>query len=193
MASIRASGGIGGGQLKKVSDSERRDRSAAKVPGGTEASVGGRTSSPTPNAGAEGGLAGAIAAALEKRKAKVSASGTFGSDYCRPSVLILMLQMMKMMTTTGMIHQKESDLGNKDAPLKQALSSCSLGEGNDARADAAGTCPIKKKVVVANHREPLPSQSATSAPLSVCSRRSLNGNARQRKHEPKKPTRVYTA
>ena len=79
LASIRASGGIGGGRLKKVSDSERRDRSAALVPGAIEGAAGPRRSLPTTNASAEGGLAGALAAALEKRKAKVSASGMFPS------------------------------------------------------------------------------------------------------------------
>lgn len=76
LASIRASGGIGGGRLKRVSDAERRDRSAALAPGATDGAAGARGSLPAPNASAEGGLAGALAAALEKRKAKVSASGT---------------------------------------------------------------------------------------------------------------------
>lgn len=76
LASIRASGGIGGGRLKKVNDTERRDRSAALAPGATDGAAGPRGSLPAPNASAEGGLAGALAAALEKRKAKVSASGT---------------------------------------------------------------------------------------------------------------------
>lgn len=63
--------------MKKVGDTERRDRSAALVPGATDGASGGRGTSPTPIGGAEGGLAGALAAALSKRKAKVSASGTF--------------------------------------------------------------------------------------------------------------------
>jgi len=81
LASIRASGGIGGGRLKKVSDSERRDRSAALGPGPMDGAPGARGSSPTPNTSAEGGLAGALFAALEKRKAKVSASGKFPSGF----------------------------------------------------------------------------------------------------------------
>lgn len=81
LASIRASGGIGGGRLKRVSDSERRDRSAALGPGPMDGAPGVRGSSPTPNASTEGGLAGALAAALEKRKAKVSASGKFPSGF----------------------------------------------------------------------------------------------------------------
>ena len=79
LASIRASGGIGGGRLKKVNDSERKDRSAASVPGPTDGTSRARGSSPTPTVGAEGGLAGALAAALAQRKAKVSASGTLAS------------------------------------------------------------------------------------------------------------------
>lgn len=84
LASIRASGGIGGGRLKKVSDSERRDRSAALVPGTVDGGAGARGSSPATNTSAEGGLAGALAAALEKRKAKVSASGMFPHNFISP-------------------------------------------------------------------------------------------------------------
>lgn len=65
----------GGARLKKVSDAEKRDRSAAAVPG-TEAPAGasGGASGPaTP--GADAGLAGALASALAARKAKVSHSG----------------------------------------------------------------------------------------------------------------------
>ncbi|KAF2749073.1 WH1-domain-containing protein [Sporormia fimetaria CBS 119925] len=63
----------GGARLKKVSDTEKRDRSAALVPGqepaaGTPASGG--PSTPGPDAG----LAGALASALAARKAKVSHS-----------------------------------------------------------------------------------------------------------------------
>ncbi|MCJ1364568.1 hypothetical protein MMC16_003680 [Acarospora aff. strigata] len=80
LASIRASGGIGGGRLKKVNDSERKDRSAASVPGPTDGTSRARGSSPTPTVGAEGGLAGALAAALAQRKAKVSASDDEDDD-----------------------------------------------------------------------------------------------------------------
>lgn len=76
LASIRASGGIGGGRLKKVSDQEKRDRSAAMVPGGVpEIPSGG--AAPTPAAGGGGGLADALAAALSQRNKRVSASGEF--------------------------------------------------------------------------------------------------------------------
>lgn len=71
LASIRASGGIKG--LKRVSSQEKRDRSAAAVPGmaGGPASGSGATSAPP----AAGGLAEALAAALSERNKKVSASG----------------------------------------------------------------------------------------------------------------------
>nr|POE59153.1 proline-rich protein las17 [Quercus suber] len=67
----------GGARLKKVSDQEKRDRSAALVPG-TESAV-----APAPSSGgggggdAQGGLAGALASALAARKSKVSHSGKF--------------------------------------------------------------------------------------------------------------------
>ena len=62
----------GGARLKKVSDAEKRDRSAAIVPG-SEPSAG--TPSPAPAGPADGGLAGALASALAARKSKVSHSG----------------------------------------------------------------------------------------------------------------------
>ena len=71
LASIRASGGIKG--LKRVSSQEKRDRSAAAVPGVAEKSSSGGGAASTPSAG--GGLAEALAAALSERNKKVSASG----------------------------------------------------------------------------------------------------------------------
>ena len=74
LASIRASGGIGGGGLKKVSESEKRDRSAAAVPGASsDGRLSGGSGAPAPSGG--GGLADALAAALSTRNKKVSASG----------------------------------------------------------------------------------------------------------------------
>lgn len=70
LAAIRASGGRGGGALRKVNDAEKRDRSAAMVPGGVN-----ETAAPTPSAAPAGGLAGALQDALNKRKKKVSGSG----------------------------------------------------------------------------------------------------------------------
>ncbi|CAI7649952.1 unnamed protein product [Penicillium glandicola] len=69
LASIRASGGHGG--LRKVKDTEKKDRSNALVPGGVNES-----SATSPNAGGapQGGLAGALQDALNKRKQRVSGS-----------------------------------------------------------------------------------------------------------------------
>lgn len=74
LASIRASGGVGGGKLKKVSDAEKRDRSAAAVPGDPTSALSGGASAPAAPSGG-GGLADALAAALSQRNKKVSASG----------------------------------------------------------------------------------------------------------------------
>ncbi|GAB7346698.1 hypothetical protein MBLNU459_g1816t1 [Dothideomycetes sp. NU459] len=63
----------GGARLKKVSDSEKRDRSAAAVPGGDPSASS--AAAPAPGGGdAGGGLAGALASALAARKSKVSHS-----------------------------------------------------------------------------------------------------------------------
>ncbi|KKK25078.1 hypothetical protein AOCH_007214 [Aspergillus ochraceoroseus] len=70
MAAIRASRGQGGGGLRKVKDSEKRDRSGAVVPGGANESA----ATPSAGAGPQGGLAGALQDALAKRKQKVSGS-----------------------------------------------------------------------------------------------------------------------
>ena len=70
----------GGARLKKVSDTEKRDRSAAAVPGSEPAApaaggaAGGAAAS---GAEAQGGLAGALASALAARKSKVSHSGKY--------------------------------------------------------------------------------------------------------------------
>ena len=78
LAGIKQAGGIKA--LKKVDRSQIRDRSAAMVPGGADTGPHGSglppagVSSPT---GGGGGLADALAVALNKRKQKVSASGKF--------------------------------------------------------------------------------------------------------------------
>ena len=73
LASIRASGGIGGGGLRKVAEEDKRDRSAAAVPGAEpNTSSGGASTAPSGG----GGLQDALNLALNKRKQKVSASGT---------------------------------------------------------------------------------------------------------------------
>ncbi|KAI9675842.1 MAG: magnesium ion transporter [Trizodia sp. TS-e1964] len=80
LASIRATGGIGG--LKKVDQSKKRDRSAALVPGGESNTKS--NSAPGPAAG-DGGLAGALASALEHRKTRVSQSDDEDNgDDCPP-------------------------------------------------------------------------------------------------------------
>lgn len=69
----------GGAKLKKVSDKDKRDRSAAAVPGSEPAAP--PPSAPGGGAGgggdAQGGLAGALASALAARKSKVSHSGEY--------------------------------------------------------------------------------------------------------------------
>ncbi|KAJ5787811.1 hypothetical protein N7457_002801 [Penicillium paradoxum] len=71
LASIRASGGSGGGGLRKVKDTDKKDRSAALVPGGANET----SAAPSGSGGApQGGLAGALQDALNKRKQRVSGS-----------------------------------------------------------------------------------------------------------------------
>ena len=78
LASIRGSGGIGGGRLKRVSSAEKRDRSSAMVPG-TESKAPALATSGNAGTAGGGGLADALAAALSQRNKKVSASGTYWS------------------------------------------------------------------------------------------------------------------
>ena len=87
LAAIRASGGVGGGGLKKVSDQDKRDRSAAAVPGAAPSAGPGVGSSPAPAGG--GGLGDALAAALSQRNKKVSASGKYQLVLSRTLMLIV--------------------------------------------------------------------------------------------------------
>jgi Wiskott-Aldrich syndrome protein len=77
--SIRGAGGIAA--LKKVDRSQIRDRSAAMVGGGGGGDTGPHGSGLPPAGvaptGPGGGMADALAAALQKRKEKVSRSGKF--------------------------------------------------------------------------------------------------------------------
>ncbi|KAF2479622.1 hypothetical protein BDY17DRAFT_327572 [Neohortaea acidophila] len=63
----------GGARLKRVSDAEKRDRSAAAVPG-AEPAVSPASAGGAGGGAPEGGLAGALASALAARKSKVSHS-----------------------------------------------------------------------------------------------------------------------
>ncbi|KAF4537625.1 Actin associated WSP1 protein [Lasiodiplodia theobromae] len=67
----------GGAKLKKVSDTEKNDRSGASVPGSSTAPP---PSSSGGGGGADGGLAGALASALAARKSKVSHSDDEDDD-----------------------------------------------------------------------------------------------------------------
>ncbi|KAG0157307.1 hypothetical protein PDIDSM_4492 [Penicillium digitatum] len=71
LASIRASGGHGGGGLRKVKETEKKDRSKALMPGAANESS---TTSPSAGGNPQGGLAGALQDALNKRKQRVSGS-----------------------------------------------------------------------------------------------------------------------
>lgn len=74
--SIAKAGGIGA--LKKVDRSQIRDRSAATVPGGPDTGPHGSGLPPAGIApGGGGGMADALAAALQKRKERVRDSGKF--------------------------------------------------------------------------------------------------------------------
>lgn len=108
LASIRASGGIKG--LKRVSSQEKRDRSAAAVPGMAEKSSSGGGAASTPSAG--GGLAEALAAALSERNKKVSASGMLSEVLIHEKVFAnhARHQMTKTMMMTGMMRQSKGEL-----------------------------------------------------------------------------------
>lgn len=75
LADIHKAGGIGA--LKKVDRSKIRDRSSAQVGGSGDTGASGPSPpGAAPGAGG-GGMADALAAALQKRKEKVSRSGTY--------------------------------------------------------------------------------------------------------------------
>lgn len=80
LADIHKAGGIGA--LKKVDRTKIRDRSSAQVGGGSDTGPHGSGLPPAgaaPGAGG-GGMADALAAALQKRKEKVSRSDDERSD-----------------------------------------------------------------------------------------------------------------
>ena len=86
LAGIQQAGGIGA--LKKVDKSEIRDRSSALVPGGADTGPAGSGLPPAGATGGGGGLADALAAALNKRKQKVSASGKSIPDLA-PGIMLI--------------------------------------------------------------------------------------------------------
>ena len=87
LAGIKQAGGIKA--LKKVDRNQIRDRSAALVPGSNDTGPHGSGLPPTGvTSGGGGGLADALAVALNKRKQKVSASGKSIESHCKyPSVI----------------------------------------------------------------------------------------------------------
>lgn len=105
LGDIQKAGGIG--SLKKVDRSQIRDRSAAQVGGSNDSgphASGSASAGAATAGGAGGGMADALAAALQKRKEKVSKSGTFNppaeADF-GSWVTNLDVQMMKTTTMTG--------------------------------------------------------------------------------------------
>lgn len=108
LASIRASGGIGGGRLKRVSSKDKRDRSAAVIPGAPSSGAASGSVASAPAAG--GGLADALAAALSQRNKKVSASGKSSScSRSGPSWWLNGVQTTKMTVMIGMIRRSVNE------------------------------------------------------------------------------------
>ena len=87
LASIRATGGVGSSRLKRVSSQEKRDRSAAMMPG-AGSSIPAAGVSQTNLTGGGGGLADALAQALSARNKKVSASGRLRAQITVTSFLL---------------------------------------------------------------------------------------------------------
>jgi len=87
LASIRATGGLGSGRLKRVSSQEKRDRSAALVPGAATSNASAGVSQ-TNSTGGGGGLADALAQALSARNKKVSASGKWRASIIVASFML---------------------------------------------------------------------------------------------------------
>lgn len=101
---IKGAGGIRA--LKKVDRSLVRDRSAAAVPGADTGPAGSGLPPAGVTPGGGGGMADALALALQKRKEKVSKSGKFFVTRdmyvaCVIMRLTCVEQMMKMMAMIG--------------------------------------------------------------------------------------------
>jgi Wiskott-Aldrich syndrome protein len=104
--SIRGAGGIAA--LKKVDRSQIRDRSAAMVGGGGGGDTGPHGSGLPPAGvaptGPGGGMADALAAALQKRKEKVSRSGKFPFSWCH-----LVCEYVVCSGTDGFVDDEDDD------------------------------------------------------------------------------------
>jgi hypothetical protein len=104
LADIQNAGGIGA--LKKVDRSQIRDRSQAQVGGGGDSgSAAPPPGAPTPPGGAPN-MADALAAALQRRKGKVSKSGKLSSPEV-PHKIPFDTDTLQMMKTTMMIGMDE--------------------------------------------------------------------------------------
>jgi hypothetical protein len=103
LADIQNAGGIGA--LKKVDRSQIRDRSQAQVGGGDSGSAAPPPGAPTPPGGAPN-MADALAAALQRRKGKVSKSGKLSSPEV-PHKILFDTDTLQMMKTTMMIGMDE--------------------------------------------------------------------------------------
>ena len=134
MASIR-----GGAQLKKVSDAEKRDRSAAAVPGAEPAAPPPPAAGGGGGGGEQGGLAGALASALAARKSKVSHSGKCSLPFfhfCSAVSFGLSLLLGQMMRRMMMIGKRMSIAGmyvllSHSKDLKKAVELFNSGVGQD--------------------------------------------------------------
>jgi hypothetical protein len=83
-----------------VSDTEKKDRSQAAVPG-AEPPVGASGGSGPATPGGEAGLAGALASALAARKAKVSHSGEYIFSHYGNVCRLIFAQMMSRTRMIG--------------------------------------------------------------------------------------------
>lgn len=100
--SIQKAGGIG--SLKKVDRSQIRDRSGATVGGGSDTGPHGSGLPPagvTPGGG--GGMADALAAALQKRKERVRDSGKFLFSPVFSLVVVIEILILQQMMRRAMM------------------------------------------------------------------------------------------
>lgn len=87
--------------MRRVNDTEKKDRSGAFVPGGANEPSGGSSSGGGGGA-PQGGLAGALQDALAKRKQKVSGSGMYYSySFPKAESVLIQFQMTRKTTMTN--------------------------------------------------------------------------------------------